>query len=63
VEKAGFPPDANLWLISRRSAIVGAIPFAIFGRWTPYLVILVVYAAASFFVLQNARHSDELTQS
>ncbi len=63
VEKAGFPPDADLWLISRRSAIVGAIPFAIFGVWTPYLVVLVVYAAASFFVLQNARHTDELTQS
>lgn len=63
VEKVGFPPDTDLWLISRRSGIVAAIPFAIFGVWTPFLVAMLVYAAASFFVLQHARHAGELTQS
>jgi hypothetical protein len=58
VEKAGFPPDANLWLFSRRSAIFGAIPFAIAGAWTPFLVALLVYASVSFFVIQHARHEQ-----
>lgn len=64
VEKSGFPPDADLWLFSRRSAIFAAIPFAIAGAWTPFLVALLVYAAASFFVVQHVRHSQaELTGS
>jgi len=64
VEKAAFPADADLWLFSRRSAIFGAIPFAIAGSWTPYLVGLLIYAAVSFFVIQHARHAQvELTQS
>jgi hypothetical protein len=58
VEKAAFPPDADLWLFSRRSAIFAAVPFAIFGAWTPYLLVLLFYAAASFFVVQHARHSE-----
>ena len=58
LEKAGFPPDADLWLFSRRSAIFFAIPFAIAGAWTPYLVALLIYATVSFFVIQHARHSQ-----
>ena len=58
IEKAGFPPDAGLWLFSRRSAIFAAVPFALLGVWTPYVVGVLVYAAASFFVIQHARHTD-----
>ena len=57
VEKGGFPPDADIWLFSRRSAIFLAIPFALAGVWTTYLVVLLVYAATSFFIVQHVRHS------
>ena len=64
MEKTGLPQDADLWLFSRRSAIFAAIPFAIARTWTPYLLFLLVYSAASFFVVQHARHSKaELTGS
>jgi len=48
--------DSDLWLISRRSAIVLAIPFALGGAWTAYLIALLVYAALSFFIVQHVRH-------
>jgi hypothetical protein len=52
------------WLLSRRNAILLAIPFALFGAWTSYLVVLFVYAAASFFYLQHVRRiAAELTRS
>ena len=57
IEKSGLPRDDELWLFSRRSAIVAAIPFAIGGVWTAYLVVMLVYAAVSFFIVQNVRHS------
>jgi hypothetical protein len=57
IEKSGFPPDASTWLFSRRSAIVAAVPFALAGAWTAYLVAMLVYAAASFFMVQHVRHS------
>lgn len=49
-------PDAELWLISRRSAIVLALPFALAGAWTLYLAGLLAYAAISFFIIQHVRH-------
>jgi amino acid permease len=45
-----------LWLVSRRSAIVLALPFALAGAWTSYLIALLVYAALSFFIVQHVRH-------
>lgn len=57
IEKAGFPPDADTWLFSRRSAIFAAIPFAVAGAWTPFLIGLLLYAATSFFIVQHLRHS------
>jgi hypothetical protein len=57
IEKSGFPADPDPWLFSRRSAIFAAIPFAIAGAWTPYLVALLLYATVSFFVIQHVRHS------
>ena len=54
----------ELWLLSRRNAILLAIPFALFGAWTSYLVACSVYAAASFFYLQHVRQiAAELTRS
>jgi hypothetical protein len=52
------------WLLSRRNAILLAIPFALFGGWTAYLVVLLGYAGASFFYVQHARRiAPELTRS
>jgi hypothetical protein len=55
VERAGMQ-DGELWLFSRRSAIVLAIPFALAGAWTSYLVAVLAYAAVSFFIVQHVRH-------
>jgi hypothetical protein len=48
--------DGELWLFSRRSAIALAVPFALAGAWTSYLVVLLLYAAISFFIVQHVRH-------
>lgn len=64
IEKAIFPADSEIWLFSRRNAIFAAVPFAIAGTWTAYLLALLVYAAVSFFIVQHVRHSaPELTRS
>lgn len=63
IEKSPFPAGMDLWLLSRRGAIFSAIPFALFGAWTAFLVVLWLYAAASLFIVQHARHSTkELTR-
>ena len=49
-------PDEELWLLSRRSAIALAIPFALLGAWTSYLIVLLGYAMISFFIVQHVRH-------
>ncbi|MGN6849314.1 MAG: hypothetical protein ACTHJK_07545 [Sphingomicrobium sp.] len=56
IEKSDVPPDGDLWLFSRRNAIVLAIPFALAGSWTAYLLALLLYAALSFFIVQRVRH-------
>ncbi len=55
IERAGIH-DEEPWLISRRSAIVLAVPFALAGAWTSYLVVLLAYAVISFFIVQHVRH-------
>jgi hypothetical protein len=55
VEKTGIL-SSDLWLVSRRSAIFAAIPFALAGAWTSYLIGVLVYAALSFFIVQRVRH-------
>jgi uncharacterized membrane protein len=57
LEKAAIPPELELWLLSRRNAIFLAIPFAITGAWTPYLLSMLIYAAASFFLVQHMRNN------
>jgi hypothetical protein len=56
VEKAAMPPGGELWLFSRRNAIFTAIPFALVGAWTAYVVAMLIYAAFSFFIVQHVRH-------
>ncbi|MFL6720463.1 MAG: NTP transferase domain-containing protein [Sphingomonas sp.] len=56
IERAGLAAGGELGLLSRRNAIFLAIPFAIAGRWTAYLVALLAYAAISFFIVQRVRH-------
>lgn len=58
IEKAGMPPGGDLWLLSRRNAIFLAIPFALAGTWTAFLLTILIYAALSFFIVQRARHSQ-----
>jgi hypothetical protein len=56
IEKATMPPGGDLWLLSRRNAVALAIPFAIGGVWTAYLLGILAYAVISFFIVQRVRH-------
>lgn len=56
VERDGAPLDGSEWMFARRNAIVLAIPFAVVGRWPLYLGSMALYAAVSFFILQQIRH-------
>jgi hypothetical protein len=56
IEKASMAADEELWLFSRRSAILAAVPFALAGAWTSYLVAMLAYAIVSFFIVQHVRH-------
>lgn len=56
IEQTDMPTGGELWLFSRRNAIFTAVPFAIGGAWTAYLIAMLVYAAASFFIVQHVRH-------
>jgi hypothetical protein len=55
VEAAATNAPGEIWLFSRRNAVLIGIPFAIGGAWTSYLVALFLYASVSFFYLQHAR--------
>lgn len=57
IERMSLAVRSEAWLFSRRSAIFAALPFAIAGAWTAYLVALLAYAALSFFGIQHARHA------
>ena len=57
IEKVTMPPGGDIWLLSRRNAIFLAIPFALGGVWTAYLLAVLLYAAVSFFIVQRVRHS------
>lgn len=46
----------QIWLFSRRNAILSAVPFALFGAWTLGIVAVSLYAAASFFFVQFVKH-------
>lgn len=59
IEKSTLSPNGDIWLFSRRNAIFAAIPFALAGAWTPYLLAMLVYVAVSFFVVQHVRHQPQ----
>jgi hypothetical protein len=56
IERSGLPGRRELWLLSRRNAIFLAIPFALGGVWTAYLLAILAYAALSFFIVQRVLH-------
>ena len=56
IERSALAAGDEMWLLSRRNAILLAIPFALAGQWTAYLVGMLLYAALSFFIVQRVRH-------
>jgi hypothetical protein len=56
IEREKLELPGEIWLVSRRNAILAAIPFAAFGVWTGYLVALALYAGARVFVVQHVNH-------
>ena len=56
VELGGEDVPFQQYLFARRNAIVAALPFAALGWWNALLAGLALYAAASFFVVQQLRH-------
>ena len=56
IEKAAMPPGGEPWLFSRRNATFLAIPFALGGVWTAFLLATLLYATVSFFLVQRVRH-------
>jgi hypothetical protein len=56
IERRESPIANGQWLLSRRTAIWLAIPFAVGGWWSSYLGLLALYAAGSFFIVQHIAH-------
>ena len=56
VERDHAEIPGQMWLFSRRNAILALVPFALAGAWTVGLVALALYATASFFFVQNWHH-------
>ena len=56
LERSSMPAGGDIWLFSRRNAIFAAVPFALGGVWTAYLLAMLLYAALSFFIVQHVRH-------
>jgi hypothetical protein len=56
IERRSTTPPGAVYLMSRRTAIWLAIPFAIGGYWNAYLGLLAAYAAISFFIAQHVHH-------
>lgn len=57
LERSTPPGDWDVWLFSRRNAILLGFPFALLGGWTSYLLTLLAYAAISFFLIQRLRRA------
>ena len=56
IERRDSSVPKGQWLLSRRTAIWLAIPFAIGGWWSAYLGLVALYATVSFFVVQHVGH-------
>ena len=57
IERFEMSEGPQMWLFSRRNATFLALPFAVAGQWTAYLIAVLCYAALSFFMVQRVRHS------
>lgn len=56
IERGHDEVPGQVWLFSRRNAILAAVPFALAGAWALCLVALALYAAGSFFIVQHWHH-------
>jgi hypothetical protein len=56
IERSSLVGGDEMWLLSRRNSILLAIPFALAGQWTAYLIAMLLYAGLSFFIVQRVRH-------
>jgi hypothetical protein len=56
VERGRSEIPGQIWLFSRRNAILALLPFGPAGAWTLGLVVLALYATVSFFFVQNWHH-------
>ena len=57
LERTAPPGEWDLWLFSRPNAILLGFPFALFGAWTAYLLLLLAYSGTSFFLVQKLRRA------
>jgi hypothetical protein len=56
IEQGHDEVPGQVWLFSRRNAILAAVPFALAGAWALGLAALALYAAGSFFIVQHWHH-------
>lgn len=56
IERGTNQIPGSAWMFSRRNAILAAVPFALAGAWSLYLVALAAYATGSFFIVQHWHH-------
>src|SRR5688572_12145703 len=56
IERGHHEVPGQVWLFSRRNAILAAIPFALAGAWAVGVAALALYATASFFIVQHWHH-------
>ena len=56
IEQGHDDVPGQVWLFSRRNAILAVVPFAIAGAWALGLAGLAFYAAGSFFIVQHWHH-------
>ena len=56
IEQGHDEVPGQIWLFSRRNAILAAVPFALASAWALCLAALALYAAASFFIVQHWHH-------
>ncbi|MEO8547925.1 MAG: hypothetical protein ABI422_06105 [Sphingomicrobium sp.] len=56
IESGHDEVPGEVWLFSRRNAILAAVPLALASAWALCLSALALYAAASFFIVQHWHH-------
>lgn len=58
IERRSRELGPDLWLMTPRSAVYASLPFAALGAWGVLTVVLAVYAAVSFFIVQQLVGTD-----